>query len=152
VSLYVPNTTGSIKNLLSSKNTLQKLSTENNDTVIDCNDLNAFEHLTDLSCPIVNNLKDLNMSTLIKANFNKADIYDIDGAKAIAKNLGITSLEVPGGELSIGEAFATEQVRLGRESGSCLYMRKGYISKTIKYGTSMQNPTEQESAQGYQIV
>lgn len=49
-------------------------------------------------------------------------------------------------------SFAAAQVASGRTSGTCTYYRLEYAAKTIKYGTSMVNPTEDDTNKGYQIV
>lgn len=49
------------------------------------------------------------------------------------------------------ENFASKQVEMGRNSGVCTITYNS-TTKVLKFGSSMDNPTEQESAQGWQIA
>ena len=146
---------GAISTLASS---LKRITDYGGKMVFSGEELNAFTRLTHFfsgqgeNANVNSNVHNLNLTSLLSLSVGYMSEITVEDLLNIAKNTGLEYLLIPLTALDNVRSFAAEQVRLGRTSGTLSVNRVGSSAKTIQYGTSMVNPTEEETTKGYQIV
>jgi hypothetical protein len=132
-----------LQNLPSSINII-KIEGKTNDLKGDINNIAAS--------PFASTLTQLNLTSL--GNYITGSIESL-GVCTSLTNLSLYNLYNINGNV---DNFAAAQVTAGRESGTLTLIVQqtkvtpnGTKTYTIKFGSSMVNPTEEETAQGYQI-